>query len=199
MHFHASNLRVVVTAEFQTFFLASVGASAALIGLLFVSVSVAPERVFGGESDVARQAQALSAFSALSNIFFISLMSLIPEVVFGLVVWIVSIPALVQTLALLRHARRWREERIVVRGLVLFLFSAALYGYEFALGIQLWRNPADKGLLIALTFVLIGAYAVGLGRAWELLGAARTGFIAGAWDLLSSARREPPASPRTKP
>ncbi len=189
----------MVTSEFETFFLASVGASAALIGLLFVSVSVAPERVFGGQSDVARQAQALSAFTALSNIFFISLMSLIPEVLFGLVVWIASIPALVQTLALLRHARKWREGRIVVRGLVLFLFSAGIYGYEFALGIQMWRHPADKGALISLLFVLIGAYAVGLGRAWELLGAPRTGFIAGAWDLLSSARREPPPGPQTKP
>jgi hypothetical protein len=192
-------LRVVVTAEFQTFFLASVGASAALIGLLFVSVSVAPERVFGGQSDVARQARALSAFTALSNVFFISMMSLIPEIEFGLVVWIVSIPSMVQTLALLRHARRWREEGIVVRGLVLFFFSVAIYGYEFALGIQLWRHPADKGVLISLLFALIGAYAVGLGRAWELLGAPRAGLIAGAWDLISSARRRPAAGPESKP
>src|ERR1044072_4370748 len=188
----------MVTSEFQTFFLASVGASAALIGLLFVSVSVTHERVFGGQADVARQAQALSAFTALSNIFFVSLMSLIPEVIFGLAAWIGSIPALVQTLALLRHARRWSEERLVVRGLVLFLLSAGIYGYEFALGIQLWRHPTDKGALIDLLFVLIGAYAVGLGRAWELLGAPRTGFIAGAWDAISSARRGPPAGPKAK-
>src|ERR1051325_11978172 len=103
----------MVTTEFQTFFLASVGASAALIGLLFVSVSVAPERVFGGQSDVARQAQALSAFTALSNIFFVSLMSLIPQGIFGLGVWVVSMAALAQTLALLRDARRWREEPLL--------------------------------------------------------------------------------------
>jgi hypothetical protein len=42
----------MVTPEFQPFFLASVGASSALIGLLFVSVSIAPERVFGEQSEV---------------------------------------------------------------------------------------------------------------------------------------------------
>jgi hypothetical protein len=188
----------MVTSEFQTFFLASVGASAALIGLLFVSVSIAPERVFGGQSDVARQAQALSAFTALTNIFFISLMSLIPEVLFGLVVWIVCVPARCRrsrcsgTRASGARSESWCEDWSCS------LFSAGIYAYEFTLGIQMWIRPTDKGALIGLLFVLIGAYAVGLGRAWELLGAPRTGFIAGAWDLLSAARREPPAGPQPK-
>ncbi len=183
----------MVTPEFETFFLASVGASAALIGLLFVSVSIAPERVFGQESDSVRQAQALSAFTALANVFFISLMSLIPDVTFGLVVAIVSIPAALQTLALLRHVRKWRDDGMMARGLILFFASAVIYGYEFVLGIGMWRDPTGKGALIALAFVLIGAYAAGLGRAWELLGAPRTGFVPSLWAVLSSARRRPPA------
>lgn len=174
----------MVTAEFQTFFLASVGASAALIGLLFVSVSIAPERVFGQQSDAVRQAQALSAFSALTNIFFISLMSLIPDILFGLVVWIISVPAIAQTLGLLIHFPRWRSERILFRGLFLFLASAVVYGYEFVLGLQMWLHPRDKGGLLALTFLLIGIYALGLGRAWELLGAPRSGIVTNLVTLL---------------
>ena len=189
----------MVTAEYQPFFSASVAASAALIGLLFVSVSIAPERVFGEQSDSVRQAQALSAFTALTNIFFISLMSLIPGVQFGLVVWIVSVPAALQTLGLLRHARRWRQTGIVVRGLLLFLASAVIYSYEFATGIQLWRDPKSVGALISLVFILIGAYAVGLGRAWELLGAPRSGLIWGSFAMIGSALRsrqaEKPQSP----
>jgi hypothetical protein len=183
----------MVAAEFQTFFLASVGASAALIGLLFVSVSIAPERVFGQQSDAVRQAQALSAFTALANVFFISLTSLVPDVTFGVAVWIIAVPAALQTLALLAHVRRWREHRIVARGVILFLASAAIYGYEFVLGIEMWRDPTAKGALIALCFVLIGAYAAGLGRAWELLGAPRTGIVPSLWAVLTSVRRQPPA------
>lgn len=189
----ASNWRLMVPAEFQTFFLASVGASAALIGLLFVSVSIAPERVFGQQSDAVRQAQALSAFTALANVFFISLMSLIPDVEFGVVVAIVSIPAGLQTLALLRHVRQWRANHLLARGVVLFVASAFIYGYEFVLGIGMWRDPTDKAALISLTFVLIGAYAAGLGRAWELLGAPRTGIVPSLWGALTSLRRQPPA------
>src|SRR6266849_7747010 len=115
----ASNLRQMVTPEFLPFFMASVGASAGLIGLLFVSVSIAPERVFGQQSDAVRQAQALSAFSALANVFFISLTSLIPRVIFGLVVTIIAIPTILQTLALLGQAPHWRSSGIVFRGMFL--------------------------------------------------------------------------------
>jgi len=183
-------LRLMVSADFQPFFSASVAASAALIGLLFVSVSVAPERVFGEQSDVVRQAQALSAFTALANVFFISLMALIPDLRFGLVVTIVSVPAIIQTLALLGHAGQWRATRIVLRGAFLFLASAAIYAYEFVLGIQL-GNSSDKGTLVSLVFVLIGAYAVGLGRAWELLGAPRSGLTSYLTALVGALRRKP--------
>lgn len=191
-------MRLVVTPEFQPFFSASVAASAALIGLLFVSVSIAPERVFGQQSDAVRQAQALSAFTALTNIFFISLMSLIPGVLFGLVVWIVSLPAAVQTLALLGLARKWRQGGIVFRGFFLFLASVIIYSYEFALGMQMWRDPTNKGALINLLLILLGAYAVGLGRAWELLGAPRTGIITGLWALIASALSRRTTAPKPK-
>lgn len=184
-------MRVVVTAEYQPFFTASMAASAALIGLLFVSVSVAPERVFGPESEAVRQAQALSAFTALANIFFISLTSLIPGVLFGLVVMIIATPAALQTGALLLLVPNWRAARIVWRGAFLFLASAAIYSYEVVLGVQLWRQPSSIGALVNLLFVILGAYAIGLGRAWELLGAPRSGFISYVWALLSALRRKP--------
>jgi hypothetical protein len=187
----------MVTPDFQPFFSASVAASAALIGLLFVSVSVAPERVFGQQSDAVRQAQALSAFSALANIFFISLMSLVPDVRFGIVVTVVSIPAVLQTLALVGLARQWRSAGLVARGVFLFLTSAAIYGYEFILGLQLWRVPTNKEALINLLLVLMGAYAIGLGRAWELLGAPRSGFIAYVWAVLTALRRPTETKPKS--
>jgi len=81
----------VVPTEFQPFFTASVAASAGLIGLLFVSVSIAPERVFGPASEAVRQAQALSAFTALANIFFISMTSLIPRILFGIAVTAIAV------------------------------------------------------------------------------------------------------------
>lgn len=189
----------MVTADFQPFFTASVAASSALIGLLFVSVSIAPERVFGAESEAVRQAQALSSFTALANVFFISLMALIPGIQFGLVVTVVALPAVIQTLSLLLLLRHWSVAGIVRRGLFLFLASMALYAYEIWTGIQLWRSPHNIAALEILPLVLLGAYAIGLGRAWELMGAPRTGVLTylstRLLDLAWSRRRHKPAVP----
>ena len=88
----------MVPPQFETFFVTSATVSSALIGLLFVSISIMPERIFGPSAESARQAQALSAFSALANIFFISLSALIPHVSIGGVVAVVAIPSMLQTL-----------------------------------------------------------------------------------------------------
>jgi len=185
----------MVPLEFETFFLASSGASAALIGLLFVAVSIAPERVFGAAVQTVRQAQALSAFTALANVFFISMASLVPSIQIGAVVTIIAIPASLQTLALLALVKQWREQRIMYRGAVLFLGSALIYAFELYLGIQLWRGPVNSAALTGLLELILGAYAIGLGRAWELLGAPRFGFLTNVFALLPRARE--PKPPRT--
>ena len=182
----------VVPADFQPFFTASVAASSALIGLLFVSVSIAPERVFGEHAEGRRQAQAVSAFSALANVFFISMSSLIPGVLLGLVVTAVATASSVQLLGLLVRAPAWRASGVeLVRGLILFLVSATIYGTELYLGIQLWAKPGTTAALIGLLEVLLGAYAIGLSRAWQLLGAPRTGMLSSFLDYLEQRRRPP--------
>ena len=190
--------RVMTPVAYQPFFTASVAASAALIGLLFVSVSIAPERVFGKEAQSGRQAQALSAFTALANVFFISFGGLMPNVPLGVIVTIIAMPAVLQTVALLGLVRHWRAERTLYRGLFLFLASAAVYSAEVAIGIELWRSPANPGALSGLLDLLLGAYAIGLGRAWELMGAPRSGVIFGLIDLLigrlDRARKQKPAA-----
>lgn len=174
----------MVTAEYQPFFMASVGASAALIGLLFVSVSIAPERIFGSESDPRRQVQALSAFSALANVFFISMSSLIPGVLIGLVVTAVAAASTIQLLSLLARVRSMHADWITaIRGAILFVVSALIYGTELYLGVLLWTRPST-GALVGLLEVLLGAYAIGLGRAWQLLGAPRLGLVTYLLDFL---------------
>jgi len=127
------------------------------VGLLFVSVSIAPERVFGKEAEAGRQAQALSAFTALANIFFISFGGLIPDASLGVVVTIVAIPAILQTLALLGLVAHWRNERTLYRGVLLFLASAFVYGFELVIGIKLWQTPSSLGWLSGLLDLLLGA------------------------------------------
>ncbi len=74
--------------DFTAFFAASAGAAAALVGLLFVAISISPERNVGPGAPVERQVVAEGAFTALVNAFFLSLGALIPNVGIGAIaVW----------------------------------------------------------------------------------------------------------------
>ena len=185
----------MVPAAFQNFVVASTQASAALIGLLFVAITLAPERIFGDQAEAGRQARALSAFTALANIFFISFSMLIPDVNVGLVVTLVGGVSTLQTLGLLFLLRHWRLQGVLWRSLFLFLGSLAIYGGEIAVGVQLWNKPADPGALSGVLELLLGAYAIGLSRAWELLGAPRMGFVSRLLERLDRAPKPPPGKP----
>jgi hypothetical protein len=177
----------MIPAAYSNFFVASTQASAALIGLLFVSVSIAPERIFGRGAESGRQALALSAFTALANVFFVSFSSLIPNLQFGVFAVVAGGIAASQTLALLALITSWRRERTLVRSLVLFAISAGIYGFEIAMGVRLVIVPGDTGALTLLLYLLLGGYSLGLARAWELLGAPHgRGIVSGVFGWLES-------------
>lgn len=169
----------MVPGSFHDFLLGSAGASAALMGLLFVAVSIAPERVFGREAVAERRTEASSAFTALINAFFVSLGGLIPGINLGVLAAIMGAVALVQTLSLLRLWVRWRLERRVIHGAVLFLVSTAVYGYEIWTAWPLLSGASDTGALTSVMGLLLGTYAIALSRAWELLGGSERSRIEG--------------------
>ena len=166
--------------EFDTFFATSAGASAALIGLLFVAVSRAePGSVFGREAQADRHAAAAGAFTGLADAFFVSLGALIPGANIGGIVLVVAAVALLGTLGLGRELWRRRfEGRRAGRGALLVLGGFAVYGLQLWCAYWLLGAPSDKDYLSALAFLLLGSYVVGLGRAWELLGAPQRGVLA---------------------
>lgn len=73
----------MVPAAFQNYFTVSTQTSAALVGLLFVAVSLAPERTVMAGAPVERRAVALSAYTALLNAFFLSLVATLPRTNLG--------------------------------------------------------------------------------------------------------------------
>jgi hypothetical protein len=161
----------LVPAAYTNFLTASTQASAALIGLLFVAVAIAPERVFGTSAESTRKAMALSSFTALANIFFVSFGSLIPDLTFGIMVVVAGVVATSQTLSLLTLLGSWRTEGMLVRGVALFAISAGIYVFEVAIGLQLLYGTPDKALFTELEALMLGIFSIGLARAWELLGA----------------------------
>src|SRR6266700_1855399 len=84
----------MVPAAFANFFVASTGAGAALVGLLFVALSIAPEQTVLEGASLEKRALATSAFTALLNAFFISLAALIPSSNLGWTALVLSLVAL---------------------------------------------------------------------------------------------------------
>ncbi|HET7035144.1 MAG TPA: hypothetical protein VFI42_05620 [Thermomicrobiaceae bacterium] len=158
-----------VPATLHDFFVASSGASAALIGLLFVAVSVAPERVFGPGASGERTYRAGSAFFVLSNGLFISLGALLPQLNLGNILVLIGAGGLINILLLI--VELWqRGARPAGHGLLLALGSVALYAGEVRFGIDLLRHPNDQRAVDAVTYMLLAGYVIGLARAWQLVG-----------------------------
>lgn len=191
----------MIPAGYENFLIASTQASAALTGLLFVAVSIAPHRVFGERSEPDRQAQALSAFTALVNVFFISFAGLIPNQSIGLSTVVLGGLAVIQTLSLLRLLPGWWRQHTMLQGLLLFAGSCVLYGYEIATGLQIWSRPSDTHALTALFDILLFAYGLGLARAWQVLGAPGRGLLSRALEGLEArlGRFETPARGSPQP
>jgi hypothetical protein len=55
------------------------------------------------------------------------------------------------------------------RHIFVFALSLLAYGTELGLAIAFILHPHDVDLVNDLTFVLIGCFAVALGRAWQLM------------------------------
>lgn len=167
----------MVPPQFVNFFLASAGAGAALVGLLFVAVSIAPEQIVMANAPVDRQAMASSSFTALLNAFFISLGALIPTNLGGITL-VLSLTGLAHSIylawSLLKERQRWQN---MLRRLVLIVVSLIIYGYELYCAILLLNEPQNLGSIYVLTWLLLAVYGIGLTRAWQLLGARRFGLM----------------------
>jgi carbon starvation protein CstA len=151
--------------ELHELFATSVGAAAALIGLLFVAISLAPEKTFGENADPLRRAHAERAFTALGNVFFVSLAALLPHTALGAVA-VIAFLAIVQIVGVGLRGRRsragsynWRE---------FGLLSLGIYGLELALAV---RSLVSATTPDGVVYVIFGLYGYALSTAWNLLGA----------------------------
>ena len=167
----------MVPPALSNYFLATAGAGAALIGLLFVAVSIAPEQIATRRAPLERQAVAASTFTALVNAFFISLGALIPGSL-GWIALLMSSLGLLNSLTLgghlLRHPKNWQN---FLRRVFLILISLAIYGDECYHALRLTITSSAVGSAYTLAGLLLAVYGVGLIRAWELLGVNRFGVL----------------------
>ena len=180
---------IVVPDGFITFFATAAAVAGALIGLLFVAISVAPDLEDQGHR-VQTDVRAGIAFSALINALVVSLFALIPGIDLGqtaLIVGLVSLSTCVAlAIFLLREGRPGPERRRQFRRLGI---QALVFCYQVVAGVQLTRDTHASGDVTTLAVLTIVLFIVGIARAWQLIGARDSGLVTEIGETLRARSR----------
>jgi hypothetical protein len=167
-----------VVGHYETFFNASTGASAAILGLLVVAVTVVNADDANPATRELRTVLAGSAFVALVDIFLVSIVALTGgSVVFALSSLALAAVGLLATRGLIPRAQRAgnfsRESRTRTLNIAFALISVAVYSVQFGLAAALLANTQSAALQRALVLVIVALYGSALGRAWVVTGITR--------------------------
>jgi hypothetical protein len=166
--------------RYENFFIASAGASAAILGLLVVAVSVVNADDANATTRELRTVLAGSAFVVLVDIFFVSIVSLTGgPVVLGLSSLAMAAFGLLATRRLVPRAKRAgnfaRGSRNRTLNLAFASVSVGGYSIQLALAVALLTNSQSAALQRALVIVIVVFYGSALARTWEVTGITRRG------------------------
>ena len=166
--------------RYESFFIASTGASAAVLGLLVVAVSVVNADDADPTTRERRTVLAGSAFVALVDIFFVSIVALTGgSVVFGLSSLAMATVGLLATARLIPRARRAGNfspgSRTRTLNIAFASISAGAYPAQLGLAVALLADTQNAALEHALVLVIVALYCSALARAWEVTGITRRG------------------------
>jgi hypothetical protein len=165
----------VIPEEFREFFVASAGATGALVGLLFVAVSVLPELTKPASSRVEFRSRSSAALLVFTNALVVSLAALVPGVSLGW--WAIACGVVVLAFAA-ATARSALSAVGRAGGWLLLLVGLVIIG-----GMEIWTgtrllDAMDPEALKWLCYVVIFDLTFGIARAWQLLGLRDSGLTA---------------------
>ena len=168
----------MIPETYREFFVAATGASGTLIGLLFVAITVAPERAQNADTRLEFRVRSSAALLLFSNALVLSLAALVPGVALGWWSLACSLGLLAFSFATARTGftegrRRPGHWRVLVLAATLMIIVA----YEVDAGFRLLHNGSDLGAIRQLNYVIIADLAVGISRAWQLANMHETGLL----------------------
>jgi hypothetical protein len=177
----------MIDTDFQNFFLAIAGASAGLIGLLFVAVSVAPERVLGDHATGIHQIRASMALSSFVSTLVLALIALLPNSNIAWPATIIGVTGITYVANAARNLHTDVAGETRTRAAILIAVFGLAMAYLTSSGIRLLIDPRTHGAVTAAAVACIALIALGIDRAWELVGGRSTGVAARITDRIAGA------------
>src|SRR5580704_2231858 len=145
--------RLLAVKAYEGFFTGTATVAGALVGLLFVAVSVAPDRLRGDNASIEHQAIASTALTALVDALFISLIGLQPNG--GLDYGAVILGGLGLSSSIGLAARLWRARRsanLTRRWPYLLGFIIVVYAAQVISGLVTHSEGAEANLTVAFVY-----------------------------------------------
>lgn len=168
----------MVSGDIHDFFTASAGVAGALVGLLFVAISVSADRLAREEMGApVHRIRASAALTAFNNALTVSLFALIPGVDIGVVALSVACAGAVfvaaSMLSLFRlHQLHWSS----LRDAFFLIVLAAAFVFQFIEGFAVMNNHHDQDGVQNIAYIVICCFLIGIARSWELIGGPSIGL-----------------------
>ena len=180
----------MVPESVHDFFVASSSVAGALIGLLFVAISVAGERLTSKQAGApVHRVRADAALTAFTNALAVSLFALVPGEKIGWTSVAVATGGLVFILASLLSLARVRPWHwSMVRDALFLVGLAVVFVIQLTTGLDIAyhpgdpgsvntvAHPSDAGSVNTIAILVIVCFIVGIQRAWELVGGPSIGL-----------------------
>ncbi len=168
----------MVPDNLRDFFAASASVTGALIGLLFVAITVAAARLTQAEGGAQlHRIRASAALTAFTNALTVSLFALIPgQKVAGTAVAVGAIGLTFVAAALLSLIRLRQVRWSTVRDGLFLLGLAVTFVLEMINGAIVLAEPGNSGDVNTIAVLVVVCALVGVGRSWELIGGPSIGI-----------------------
>ena len=182
----------MVPESLRDFFTASAGVAGALIGLLFVAISVSADRLSRESADTQlHRIRASAALTSFANALVVSMFALIPGQTIGPTAVAVAGTGLLFVMASLLSLIRLRQVRWSVAGDGVFLVGLAVtLVIQLIEGVKVIARPHDTGAMQTIATLVVVCALIGIARAWELIGGPEIGL----WKEFAALVRRPSAS-----
>ena len=168
----------MVPESIHDFFVASGSAAGALVGLLFVAISVSLQRLTQATAGAQfHRVRASAALTAFTNALVVSLFALIPGHKIGPALVAVAVIGLTFITASLLSLIRLRQVRRGTLRDALFLIGLAVtFVIQLIEGIDIVASPGDSGAVNTIAILVVFCFLIGIARAWELIGGPSIGI-----------------------
>ena len=177
---------------FHDFFAAAAAVVGALIGLLFVAISVSQGRLAEQGGSQSHRIRASAALTVFTNALTVSMFALIPGLHLGWPALITAVLGEIFVFASLLSLWRLREEQPGQYRESLFLIGIAIvFAFQLVAGIELINHPESVGDVRTVAILVVVCALGGIARSWELIGAPSFGIMHEVTALVRGHNSEP--------